>query len=104
LKLTLKSITLPDKLKIIEDLAFVECISLERIVCNKNLKTIGRSAFQVCPKLEDVQLASSSISFDRNPFGDCDSLIELADAAGFPSVPFTSILVLTAKFIMVEME
>ena len=36
-------------------------------------------------ELEDVQLSSSSISFVRNPFCGCDRLIELPDAAGFPS-------------------
>ena len=65
--------------------AFSDCTSLKRAVCNKNLKTIGECAFQDCPKLEDVQLASSSISFSRDPFLGCDRLIELATAAGFPS-------------------
>jgi len=65
--------------------AFSDCTSLKRAVCNKNLKTIGECAFQQCFKLEDGQLASNSISFVLMPFGGCDRLIKLADAAGFPS-------------------
>jgi len=61
------------------------CISLERVVCNKNLKSIGENAFVSCPKLLDFQFASSSIVFGSTPFGQCDHLAEIADAAGFPS-------------------
>ena len=84
----LTSITLPDKLKIIEQATFAHCVSLERVVCNKNLKTIGNYAFYVCSKLADVQLASKSISFGDDPFAGCDRSIELAAAAGFPSNTF----------------
>jgi len=77
-------------LKVIEELAFGNCNSLERLVCNKNLKILGWDAFQNCSKLEDVQHASSSISFDRGPFSGCDRLIEIADAAGFPSNKFVT--------------
>jgi len=82
----LTSITLPNKLKVIEtSSAFTLCSSLERVVCNKNLKTIGNGAFEKCPKLEDVQLVSSSIFFGQYPFIVCDRLIEIAAAVGFPS-------------------
>jgi len=83
----LTSITLPDNLEAIEECAICACTSLKSVVCNKNLKTIGDGAFQQCTKLEDVQIAPSSISFVKSPFGDCDRLIEVADAAGFPSKP-----------------
>jgi len=85
----LTSIILPNKLEVIENLAFENCTSLERVVFNKNLETIDEYAFVGCSKLEDVQLASSSISFGSVPFGGCNRLIELTDAAGFPSIPGT---------------
>ena len=54
----LTSITLPNNLKVIEELAFALCYSLERgVVCNKNLKKIGRTAFQDCSK--EVELRAS---------------------------------------------
>ena len=84
----LTKITLPNKLEVIETLAFVACTSLKRVVYNKNLKTIGEHAFQHCDKLENVQLASSSISFGDDPFAGCYRLIEIAAAAGFPSNNF----------------
>jgi len=86
----LTSITLPDKLEVIVVLSFTACSALERVVFNKNLKTIGSRAFAMCPVLKEVQLASSSISFGDNPFVGCDRLIELTDAAGFPSNAFST--------------
>jgi len=41
----LTSITLPDKLEVIEEIAFSKCSALERVTCSKKLKTIGDSAF-----------------------------------------------------------
>jgi len=81
----LKSITLPNNLKVIEKKTFNHCRSLKRVVCGKHLKNIGEEAFQFCSKLKDVQLASSSISFGRHPFFGCERLIWIAAAAGFPS-------------------
>jgi len=86
--IALKSITLPDKLEVVERITFGSCSALKRVVCNKNLKTIGMGAFAKCSKLEDVQLASRSISFVHSPFARCDRLIELAAATGFPSNKF----------------
>ena len=43
---TLRSITLPDKLKVIEDGTFLKCSALEPVVFNKELKTFDRCAFQ----------------------------------------------------------
>ena len=37
----LTSITLPDKLEVIDIAVFHECSSLERVVCNKKFKTVG---------------------------------------------------------------
>ena len=85
----LTSITLPNKLKVVDEGACHKCTSLKRVVCNKKFKTIGDCAFQECAKLEDVQLTSSSSSFGR-PFIACDRLIELAAAAGFPSNTFST--------------
>jgi len=82
----LTRITLPGKLKIIEEAAFAECTSLELVICNKKLKTIRDATFQDRSMLEDVQLASISTSFGDTPLLGCDRLIEIAAAAGFPSI------------------
>jgi len=87
--ISLKSITLPDNLEVIEEDAFRNCYALERVDCNKKLMTIGDCAFQDYPKLEDFQLASSSISFGMGVF--CyatdmqNRMSEIAAAAGFSS-------------------
>jgi len=50
----LTSITLPDKLEVIEKGAFSRCSALRRFVCNNSLKTIGRGAFQHCSVLTSI--------------------------------------------------
>ena len=70
----LTSITLPNMLEIIEDIAFVECTSLERIVFNKNLKLIGRGVFQVCEALKSVTLPNNLKLIYAGGSGDCPSL------------------------------
>ena len=65
----LTSITLPDKLKVIEKMAFTHCFALKRIVCNKQLKTFGESAFQACSKLEDVQACKhKKLDYSKDKF------------------------------------
>ena len=41
----LASITLPDKLTVIEKIVFIKCFALERVIWNKNLRTIDLHAF-----------------------------------------------------------
>ena len=71
----LTSITLPDKLEIIEKVAFSKCISLERVVCNQNLKTISNNAFQQCSALKSITLPDKlKIIEEGAAFGHCTSL------------------------------
>jgi len=47
----LTSITLPDKLKVIEQVTFGSCASLKRVVCNKNLKLLAVAHSNSAPSL-----------------------------------------------------
>ena len=69
----LTSITLPDKLTIIEQMAFSNCTSLERVVCNKNLKTIGDRAFQGCSVLKIITLPDKLTVIEIGTFSRCTS-------------------------------
>ena len=70
----LTSITLPDKLEVIEELAFSRCTSLERVVCNKSLKTIGNNAFQLCSSLKSITLPDKLKVIEVMDFTDCNSV------------------------------
>jgi len=70
----LMSITLPDKLEVIEEKTFGYCTSLERVVCNKNLKTIGECAFQCCSALKRITLPGKLTVIEKLAFGQCHSL------------------------------
>ena len=58
--------------KIIEDMAFFSCETLEDMECGK-LEIIGRYAFGSCPSLRSVDLPSAKIIGDE-AFGHCEAL------------------------------
>ena len=70
----LTTITLPDKLTVIEKMVFSNCSALERVVFNKNLKTIGDGAFQLCFSLKSVTLPDKLKIIEYMAFNDCTSL------------------------------
>ena len=70
----LTSITLPDKLEVIERLTFTHCSGLERVVFNKNLKTIGKWVFQHCYALKSITLPNKLTVIEDMAFNDFTSL------------------------------
>jgi len=70
----LTSITLPDKLEIIEPGVLSKCSALERVVCNKNLKTIDEGAFQFCFALKSITLPDKLARIEQLAFNTCTSL------------------------------
>jgi len=70
----LTSITLPGKLKVIEERAFSHCPSLKRVVFNKSLKTIGKCAFQTCSALKNITLRDKLTVIEHGAFVLCTSL------------------------------
>ena len=79
--LALTNITLPDKLKVIEDRTFSHCTALERVVFNKNLKTIVENAFQFCSALKSITLPDKLKVIDEDAFTKCTSLERVASSA-----------------------
>jgi len=70
----LTSITLPNKLEVIETGVFSSCTSLELVVYNKHLKTIGENAFHNCPTLTSITLPNKLKIIEEMAFSKCTSL------------------------------
>jgi len=70
----LTSIALPNDLKFIEGGAFANCTSLERVVCNKHLKTIGEYAFDRCLALTSITLPNKLEVIEELAFTHCSAL------------------------------
>ncbi|MBP5373133.1 MAG: leucine-rich repeat protein, partial [Clostridia bacterium] len=71
---SLKSVTLPDTMKTIDEAAFKDCAELTEIDLGKNLTTIGDSAFYGCSSLKNVSLPASIESIGTDAFFGCNSL------------------------------
>ena len=78
---TFTSITLPQSLTSIEDLAFCRCTALQNINIPQNVTNIGVSAFLQCESLTSITIPSGVTSINDVAFSACTSLksIELPD-------------------------
>ena len=78
---TFTSITLPQSLTSIEDLAFAHCTALQNINIPQNVTNIGVSAFLSCKSLTSITIPSGVTSIKMATFAYCTSLksIELPD-------------------------
>ena len=73
----LKSVVLPDSLKIIEEQAFAVCPNLKKVQLNDGLQTIGMAVFDACSELEEVNIPDSLVEISRSTFNSCSSLTEI---------------------------
>ena len=78
---TFTSITLPQSLTSIENLAFHQCTALQNINIPQNVTNIGASAFLSCKSLTSITIPSGVTSIKTATFAYCTSLksIELPD-------------------------
>lgn len=72
----LKSVTLPQSLTRIGELAF-NAAGIEEIVIPDNVSRMDRSPFANCSDLKKVSFGTGSISFYNNPFTGCTALTEI---------------------------
>lgn len=73
----LRTITLPNTLRLIGNDAFARCSNLEAIELPDGLEDIGASAFMGCTSLLTVNIPASVNNIDANPWSRCSSLIEI---------------------------
>ncbi len=84
----LKSVKLPDNLKVIEDETFYECSALTEVVLPKSLVTIDLIAFEYCSSLEQIIFPTSLKIISNRAFGHCDSLKEVVIPYGTETIRF----------------
>ena len=70
---SLKSITIPNSVKTIDDYTFQGCINLETVVLPNGLKSIGNLSFYICRSLKSIVIPNSVISIGNLAFS-CTSL------------------------------
>ena len=104
----LQQVKFPDSLRSLGDFVFTGCVALMSLVLPARVETMGKGIFGGCTALTSVVLPASlrnvedrrcflgclnlakvvlsaPVSFPEMAFVDCTRMIELADAAGFPS-------------------
>lgn len=65
---SLKSVSLPKSLKVIDEYAFLSCSQLESVEIPENVETIGNWAFANCENLNTVIIPSSVVNFGEEIF------------------------------------
>jgi hypothetical protein len=73
---TITSVTIPTSVTFIEKYAFVECTSLQSVICDRNsqLTLIDANAFSGCSSLKSVVIPESVTSIEENAFQDDSAL------------------------------
>ncbi len=72
---TLKTITLPEKLIIIEDCAFYETqVKIDGNAFPDGMRMIGKEAFENCNNLEEIYIPDSVVDIAENAFTGCKKL------------------------------
>ena len=68
------SVTIPDSVTFISDLAFANCSNLTNISIPNSVTSIGSSAFEYCTSLKSITLPSSLRTISQALFFDCSQL------------------------------
>ena len=76
------SVTIPDSVTFISDIAFANCSNLTNISIPNSVTSIGSSAFDGCTKLESITLPSSLRTISQALFFECSQLttIQIPDS------------------------
>ena len=72
--ISLKSINIPDSIKVIRSNVFLRCINLETVNLPSNLYSINTDAFYGCSTLKSITLPKSCVSVLQNAFYGCTQL------------------------------
>jgi hypothetical protein len=72
----LESITIPDSVTSVGDMAFAVCLNLKEIAFGPNLERIGMAAFQACQALEKVTIPEGT-EVAENAFLGCSPDLEI---------------------------
>ena len=80
--LDIKSIAIPNNIKIIADSSFLYCEALDSVTIGDSVTNIEKSAFDSCKSLESITIPSSVTNIEKFAFSGCKSLssITLSDS------------------------
>lgn len=73
-KAKLKSVFMPDSIRLIENSAFASCLNLQAIRLSNNLVRIDRYAFSFCQKLSSVYIPQNVLFLGEDVFLSCKNL------------------------------
>lgn len=82
----LKSIVIPEKVKVIETGAFLNAIGLESVVMSDSVEEIGEQAFFACANLKKVTLSKNVSKWGEKAFEGCVSLREIVIPSGLKEI------------------
>ena len=82
----LKSVVLPDSMKILEGAAFSGCTSLESVTLNEGLSCIGNGTFYNCSSLKSIVIPNWITTLDISTFQKCSSLESVTIGASVEKV------------------
>ena len=74
---SLRNITIPDNVEVIEDNAFKYSLNLTDVSIANSVKSLGARAFEKCKSLKRVKLSENIDSIKEYTFSECDSLIRI---------------------------
>ena len=81
-----KIIVIPDTIETIDDYAFSNCRSLEKIIIGNGVKNIGDYAFHFCKKLTSIEIPESVISIGEHAISNCYDLQSITLNEGLESI------------------
>ena len=83
---SLKSIKLPESLRVIGNYAFDNCVNLENIAIPEGVVTIGNGAFHTCLALTDIEIPESVRSIGDYAFAGCRNLSDVRISHGAETI------------------
>lgn len=72
--INLKTVSIPESVKNIEEKAFYNCASLESITFPADLRAIGASAFEGCKSLQEINIPETCAIIGADAFKKCDKV------------------------------
>lgn len=79
---SLTSITIPDGVTGIDELAFSDCSSLTNVIIPDSVTSIGRGAFHLCESLTSITIPDGVTSIGENAFAKCSNLTSITIPEG----------------------
>ncbi len=71
---TVRSVTIPDSITLIDDNAFSGCINLETVIVGPGVTGVGHCAFEACPKLTSVSFCGDAPAGGNYVFMDTEQV------------------------------